>query len=264
MRLGTIAAGLLLTSALPLRAACTLDGANAVQLFNSATQPITLTTTSTNSEICYFSAAYQSAAAPSVTGITGGGVSFAQRFSHLESGLFGGGFHGKTEMWCGLSATAQSGTTFTATYDLAISSQSIGLIFGVNGINTAAPLDANISLPGYAHNLSGSASISQVSGISTTSPSGFLVALCSQWDSSSGCNVNVSGWTSIFGHVLSSTVSVKGQYKTGLAPQSAITVATLGANITSWTGNVDAFNCGAAGGVGAPVFLHQIPWMMGR
>jgi hypothetical protein len=262
MRLVLTTACIGLAWTLPLRAACTLDGATVVQLPSSTTPTITLTTTAANSEICYFSAAY-AATAPSIIGVAGGGVTFARRFTHLESVLFGGGFAGKTEMWCGLSATLQAGTTFTATYDLAISNQSLGLIFGINGVNTAAPFDVNVSLPGYAHDIPGT-SIAQITGISTTSANGFLVSLCTQWNFAVGCNVNASGWTNIAAHQFSSTVSMKGQYKTVLAPQSSVVIPTLGTSIPAWTGNADAFDCGGtAGGVG-PVFFRQTPWMMGR
>jgi Cadherin-like len=169
-------------------AAPTLDGHAHGTHSSGGNLTVALTTSLTNDIIVVMVYNELNAGAAAVSSVTSPGLTFAKRSSS------NGSANGSLEVWWALSAAALTAATitvaFAATYDDASC-----VAFGVNGCNTVAPWDSNVSLPAHASFTSGS-STPAVTGVSTTQSNDFLIAAIG---SVSGTNYNTapSGWSLI-------------------------------------------------------------------
>ncbi|WP_395407959.1 hypothetical protein ACHMW6_15470 [Pseudoduganella sp. UC29_106] len=122
-------------------AAPTIDGSVGDQRSTASSGTVTLTTTQTNDIIIIVAYCENpGSAAPTVTSVTGGGLTFALRCRS------NGSSHGNLEVWWALAPSALSSVTFTVNYTGTFDDATF-LAYGVHGCNTAAPWDSNAGLP---------------------------------------------------------------------------------------------------------------------
>src|SRR5215471_2398125 len=121
-----------------------VDGAS-VSGIQSASGPVVtsgLTTTNPNDIIIVFSSLEGPGATlvPSVTSVTGGGLTFTRRYRNaMVQGP-------AQEFWWALSPSPLSNVPFTITYAGSYDDAAC-LAFGVSGCNVTTPFDPNSSLP---------------------------------------------------------------------------------------------------------------------
>ena len=171
-------------------AAPNLDGSVSSTASSTTTISASLTTTLTNDiivAVVYWEVS--SGSAPTVSGVSGGGLTWAK---HKSSN---GSTSGNIEIWWALAASALSSTSITVTATSSFDDASLS-IFGVNGCNTSTPWDTNASLP--ATYSSATSATPSFSGISTSSTSGnFNIFSWGQVSSSNSAGTLPSGFTQI-------------------------------------------------------------------
>jgi hypothetical protein len=158
-----------------------------------------------------------SGAAPTVTGVSGCGLSWAKRFSTGSTSLPGVD-KGDLDIWWAASSGALSSCAPTATYSTTPIAGDI-TVWGVSGANTTSPFDVNASIPKKASSTSPSATPT-VTGVSTTAANTFLYAVAFP----TGANNPGSGYSTVV-VTSGSPDSADGQYKTVSVAQSGVTVA---------------------------------------
>jgi len=193
-----------------------IDG-TAQASYNSGTSIVSsgITTASTNDVIVTAVVSLMlSSAAPTVSSISGCGLTWAKRVS-TGSHAMAGVLFGDVDVWWAKTSGTLSGCAVTANWTGSPANGDI-VAWGVNGANIAAPFDANVSIPKTASSTSGTATPT-ITGVSTTAANTLLYAV----------NVNAvatgnpgSGYTTI----VSSTLQ-DNQYKIVSVTQSGVTVA---------------------------------------
>lgn len=143
----------------------TLDGSATGIKSTTNNNSATLTTSNTNDIICVIAYCEKSPTPPSVTSVTGGGLTFQKRKALLYA-------VSDLEIWWALAPSALSATVITANYSASFDDASM-IVFGVSGCNTSSPWDGNASVPAtYTAGANGTPSFT---GTSTSSADDFLI-----------------------------------------------------------------------------------------
>lgn len=180
-----------------------------------------LTTTAGGEVIFAIVATYaiSSVAAPTVTGMSGGGLSWTKRFSSGSTAVFGTTQHINIDVWYAVAASPLSAQTITATLSGSPNNGSELLVFGLAGANTSSIFDTNGSLPAKAAGTASGAR-PQVTGVSTSNANDLIIGVCAM-NVSAAVNHPGAGYTDLSndGGFFDS------QYQIVSATQSSITVA---------------------------------------
>jgi len=134
---------------------------------------VTLTTALTNDVICFVvSADANPVASAVVSSITGGGLTIVAQAQYSVPNQFT--TYGNTlEIWWAVAAAPLSAVTFTVHFAGTADAANV-VAFGVNGANTNAPFDPNVSMPATSVGTGGGPTPLTVS---TTNPRELLLAL---------------------------------------------------------------------------------------
>jgi hypothetical protein len=138
-----------------------------------------ITTAGTNRIIVALISTIDSTAAPTVSSISGGSLTWNHTRYASGSQPIGSSLFADTEIWWALAPSSLSAATITATLSGAPSFSGDIAVFGVSGANTSSPFDPNGSLPAAVVSANASAAPS-VSGISTTNANALLFAVTQQ------------------------------------------------------------------------------------
>lgn len=150
----------------------TLDGTNTATASTTTTVAAALTTTGTNRIACVLVYIEHAATGHWVTGVAGGGLTWAKR---TQATALPGARNGQTlELWWAVAPTTLSAATITVTCNSAFDDAAL-LVFGVAGCNTANPWDANVSLAARSIPAASASTIAPFTGISTTQANDFLI-----------------------------------------------------------------------------------------
>src|SRR6185312_1133023 len=143
----------------------TPDGTANGAATSSASTTVTLTTSKTNDDIIVAVASRRGSSFTTVSSVSDtAGLSWAKRSSVTLDNV-GSNFHMDMEIWLANSPAALSNDVITVT--LAAVPDTLQVIaFGLNGVPSSSPWDANGSLP--VTNASAASSVPSISGISTT------------------------------------------------------------------------------------------------
>lgn len=150
----------------------TLDGTATGIAGGSSPVSATLTTTTANDIICALVFIEAPTANRWISGVSGGGLTWAKRTQ--ATGFAASGFNAaqSLELWWALAPSPLAAVTITATMSGAYDDAAI-LVFGVAGCNTTAPWDANASLAARLSFFG--ATVPTFNGISTTQANDFLI-----------------------------------------------------------------------------------------
>ena len=152
-----------------------VDGSATGTAGAAATLGITLSTTNSNDVIVIQSVAEQNStsAAPQITSITGGGLTFVSRSTQFyAAGGANTAFY--QEVWWAAAPTALSSVTFTIHYSATVDNAA-ATAFGVSGCNTTSPWDANNSQPSVTTALIGGVNAPITTGASSTTSTNDLL-----------------------------------------------------------------------------------------
>lgn len=177
-----------------------------------------LTTANANDVIVACVTAYvTSGSAPTVSSVSGGGLTWTKRVSTGSTALKPS-FAANIDVWQAVASSTLSSVTVTATLSSASAQDADLVVFGVSGADTAAPSDPNSSLPAQASSATPSTTPS-VSGVSTSSPRSLIYAV--SFNGGRGANPG-SGFSTIDASGLAISDN---QYEIVAAKQSGITVS---------------------------------------
>jgi hypothetical protein len=234
---------------------------------SNSTGPVTTTQSNEPIFVTFFVSAEQtSGPAPTVTAISGGGVTFTRRAqsSSLITSCYGS--PGQTcymafEVWEGEASAPLTGQTFSVAATTGSATGGILAAFGVTNTSTpSAPFDPNGSLPATSTNFNGTPAVPTVPGVSTNNANDLLLQFCGTVNNQGtySCNSQVNtGWNlTAAGAFLNSFIAYQiGSgvlYKTVSATQSGVTldgVASVSGGpsptvIANWIQFGDAVECG--------------------
>lgn len=175
-------------------------------------------TTSSSDDIIIAAIEVNSALSISVSGVSGGGLTWAKKIA-VANAFDGGGIFTSTEIWWAVAASPLSSQVITATATLA-GDHSI-VVFGISGLNTSSPFDSNASFPASVKNTAG-ASAPSIGSLSTDQTNDILLAFCSsRTDQAQGVP---TGFTNIAGRTGVNNC-ITADRKIVSATQSNITIA---------------------------------------
>ncbi len=167
--------------------------------FNSTSSgSVSVSTTSTNDVIIIFiQSTKRTGAAATVSSISGGGLTWANRTAltaTYTAGCFAGNTcHGDFEEWWAFSSTTLTGTSVTVTLS-GTTDEAAMVAFGVNGAGSSlAPFDTNVGLPATAQNLTSTPSTISVT-LSTIDNSDLIFAAFGSGNQKSLAAETCTGW----------------------------------------------------------------------
>ncbi|KWV54337.1 hypothetical protein AS156_01000 [Bradyrhizobium macuxiense] len=177
----------------------TLDGHASSQASTVSSSTVTLSTTHANDIlVLHFGAEGTPGAAIAVSSVSSTSGLTWQRRSQIQLGpatMLGHGSNYLTvEVWWAHAPSAVTNEVITVNINHSIDEMTL-IAFGVSGCNTAAPWDANVSLPAYNSQASGSSVNLGVTGVSTNSTLPFMIGCTS--NASGGQPPPPAGWTNI-------------------------------------------------------------------
>ena len=164
-------------------AALSIDGSASTTSSGGTTVTITLATTQNNDIVLVESSSNFLSAATDVTGVTGGGLTWSNRFS--TSTLSVPDSSDFLSVWWASAPAASSSIRITLTYRNTIDCAAV-IAWGVNGANTSSPWDTNASLT--RSNAVDSVSQPTVSGVSTDNATDMLFGFAGAGSVGGGVN----------------------------------------------------------------------------
>jgi|SRR5215469_44107 len=209
-----------------------------IQYGGSTSGSIPYTTTGTNQlAIAYFLHYAHTGTAPSTTGMSQSGVTW-QRRARVVPGTVSGIYQPANEEWYAVVPSAGS-YSVGFTVDI-VPNEGDVVIVVFSGSFATNRFDPNGSLPATAFDYSGSDTLPQVSGASTSASSSLLLTFCGQlFLGGSICNLPPSGWTNIFAGT-DAALSYSAAYKQVTTPQIGITVPAAPNTLAYWVVIADA------------------------
>jgi hypothetical protein len=140
-----------------------------------ATNSTTLTTAKTNNIIVAIVCIEGTPViAGTITGISGGGLSWTKYTSNFFSSTVAAGYGVLQEVWYATASSTLSAVTITASCSVTYDDATI-VAFGVNGCNLSAPFDTGSGMP-INTNFPSSSTTRTVSGINTNSNNPLMIA----------------------------------------------------------------------------------------
>lgn len=236
---------LLLALAAPAAHATIAPDATVAVHAASATSP-TYTATSSNDIILAFIGCGQATTLPTVTGVTGGGLTWTQRSTKVTpTGK------GRLSIWYAVASGGFS-STVVATFSSTCTAPVI-TVQGIAGANTTTPWDSNVSLPASA---TGTGTAMTVSGVSTTNTLTYAVSGVGADGNSVQTSTGPGGWAQLdaFGDLTGVfwTQRIVGIHNS--APLSSINVTMTAGATATWAMIVDALVDANQPAVGSTLF----------
>lgn len=210
--------------------ALAIDGATFNFASSASSVSSGLTTSNTNDVIIVVATSVATpGAAPTVSSVTGGGLSWNKRAASGSTAI-GGGTNGNLEVWYAIAAAKLTSTNITATFTGSANTVEI-VLFGVSGANTTTPWDANVSIPKFASSTIGSTP--SVNSVSTSNANDMALGFFAT--NSTPVSTPGSGYTIILNGVETGT-----EEKVVSTTQSSVSVAFGASNPTGWVMYADA------------------------
>lgn len=202
----------------------------------------TLTTTHANDIIIAVCTCELGTGAPSVSSVSGGGLTWAKRKAQKS----GTANSTAVEIWWALAAAALSSTAITVNYASSYD-DSVLIVFGVNGCNTSSPWDPNASVPDA---WTSNSLATPTWTFSTSKPDDLLIiGWGGEWNG--GSSLVPSGWTNLVNLENaggSQFMSAGVGYESVSAVQSSATVTWGGQINGNPVAILDALTADASGG----------------